>query len=621
MAGLDVAVGACPDAIRRCSRILGTLGTLLTLARANLDAALMVLRTLQEQGLETLVLCPGSRSGPLAMAAGLLATHGDLQLLTAVDERSAAFWALGMATAAGRAVAVVTTSGSAVANLLPAAVEADRSCQPLLFLSADRPARLKNCGANQSVNQEDFLRSVCRWFGSGPQDGLHLADEPVVEHLAQQCWLHAHGLDQMAPGPVHCNLPLEEPLHASLAEQQTALQDLSGQRRLFGSGRTAQFSLLAAAPIASLPIASLPLVLDPSGPGVVVAGPWRGLAWRLPAFQQALHQWLELSGWPLLADPLAAVPTSSPNRLNHWELLLPDGLQATRQLQVLRLGPLPASRRLEAWLNQLEGPQLLITEAESRPLDPLRQASQLHCGLVAWVQQWSVRLRRPAEMPWLVSWQHRDDQVDVDLAQALPLEGICTEPALAFHLARLLPVDMPVMLAASSPVRDWLTWAGGPGAQRQCYGFRGASGIDGTLSVAMGLAMARGPLVLVTGDLALLHDSNGWLHAAQREIPLLVVLIDNNGGGIFQQLPIESDALDTFDRLFAMPQAVDPLRLAAAHGIVGRGVACLEDLPVAVEWGLAQQGPALLRICTDRRADAALRLRLRTMVHSEERQA
>ena len=123
-----------------------------------------------------LVLCPGSRSGPLAAAAGLLAARGDLELTTAIDERSAAFLALGMATACGRAVAVATTSGTAVANLLPAAVEADRSTQPLLLLTADRPARLKNCGANQTVNQEQFLQPACRWVWSEPG----WAGEPVA---------------------------------------------------------------------------------------------------------------------------------------------------------------------------------------------------------------------------------------------------------------------------------------------------------------------------------------------------------------------------------------------------------------------------------------------------------
>ena len=171
-----------------CSKIQKSIWLLLSVAAANVRVALGLLLSFRRCGLERLVLCPGSRSGALASAAGLLARRGDLWLTTAIDERSAAFLALGMATASGRAVAVVTSSGTAAANLLPAAVEADRSCQPLLLLTADRPARLKNCGANQTVNQEEFLRPVCRWAGTGPLEGLHVAADDVLVRLASGSW-------------------------------------------------------------------------------------------------------------------------------------------------------------------------------------------------------------------------------------------------------------------------------------------------------------------------------------------------------------------------------------------------------------------------------------------------
>ena len=539
-----------------------------------------------------LVLCPGSRSGPLAAAAGLLAARGDLALTTAIDERSAAFLALGMATAGGRAVAVVTTSGTAVANLLPAAVEADRSSQPLLLLTADRPARLKNCGANQTVNQEQFLQPVCRWLGHGAPEGLASQPPQALLDLAHEAWRHCHG---RPPGPVQLNLPFEEPLHGS-PEDQLSLQ-VSGLQRS------------APAPSTDAPLGAAPQ-LDPSQAGVVVAGPWRGLAPALPAYQQALRQWLARSGWLLLADPLAAIPADCPGQLDGWELQL-DRLKLAPGSPVLRLGPLPASRRLEAWLQRQTGPQLLISEGDPRGLDPLRLADQWSGGLAAW---WAQQNQDPTEAstPEPVMPQ---SGIAALLRQRLPLQGAVNEPALAHWLPLLLPPQLPVMLAASSPVRDWLIWGGLPAQTRRCFSFRGASGIDGTLSLAMGLAMEQGPLVLVTGDLALLHDSNGWLHGAQGNPPLLVLLIDNQGGGIFQQLPIQSKQ---FDRLFAMPQRVNPLALAAAHGIDGRQVACLEDLPEALEWGLAQGRPALLRLATDREADARLRTQLRSAAQNAE---
>ena len=193
-------------------------------------------------------------------------------------------------------------------------------------------------------------------------------------------------------------------------------------------------------------------------------------------------------------------------------------------------------------------------------------------------------------------------------------DGGIEEPWLARRLGQLLPPGLAVMVANSSPVRDWETFADPAAPGRAIYSFRGASGIDGTLSIACGLAEAVGRLVLVSGDLALLHDSNGWLWSPQLRGGLLVVLIDNGGGGIFEQLPIrpvDGDALD-FERLFAMPQRVDPCALAAAHGVPSREVRRKADLAEALGWGLAHP-LALLRVVSDRVADAALRRQLRTI--------
>ena len=319
-----------------------------------------------------------------------------------------------------------------------------------------------------------------------------------------------------------------------------------------------------------------------------------------------------------MADPLAALPVDLPGRLQHWDLQI-EQLTSPEPLQVLRLGPLPASRRLEAWLQRQAGVQVLITEGEPRHLDPLGLSQQWSGGLAAWCAQQTMDPSSLTPSPLLPStWLKRDQAIGSWLADQLPAEGPVSEPALAFQLAQLLPPGLPVMLAASSPVRDWLTWSGRAGSNRRCFSFRGASGIDGTLSLAMGLAIETGPTLLITGDLALLHDSNGWLHGQSDGPPLVVLLIDNGGGGIFQQLPIEQDSPQRFDALFAMPQSVNPIALAAAHGVPGRSIAVIDDLPEALAWALAQQGPALLRVCTDRHADATLRGKLRLAAQNVE---
>ncbi|WP_323358122.1 thiamine pyrophosphate-binding protein, partial [Cyanobium gracile] len=194
-----------------------------------MQAALTLLRALRRGGLTHAVLCPGSRSAPLAVAAALL-EPGGLRLHTAIDERSAAFFALGLGRGSGQPATVITTSGTAVANLLPAAVEADFGCLPLLLLTADRPARLKGCGANQSVNQEAFLACSCRWLGSGAPEGLAAMAPKELEALASAALAAAQGDGAgRGAGAVHLNLPFAEPLHAGGGELVQLAATLSSQ--------------------------------------------------------------------------------------------------------------------------------------------------------------------------------------------------------------------------------------------------------------------------------------------------------------------------------------------------------------------------------------------------------
>lgn len=589
------------------------------LAAANLRAALCLLRALAAGGLSTLVLCPGSRSAPLAQAAALLEADG-LRLLTAIDERSAAFLALGWGRASGRPAAVVTTSGTAVANLLPAAVEADWGAVPLLLLSADRPARLKGCGANQTVNQEAFLTAALRWFASGDPSGLAAMGEGQLQSLAARALAATQGFSGAAPGPVQLNLPFDEPLHSNAGQWQqlqgvpVALPTPAGTPEAEPTGVEP-----------GLPPAPQ---LDPDRGGVVIAGPWRGLPQHWPGHVAALGHWLRRSGWPLLADGLSNLRGQSGLQpLAGYDLLLTAPDTVPQAPQVLRLGPLPASRRLQQWLEAQSSRQVLVSEGEPRCLDPLGLAEQWSGGLERWCSSqpqtiWQGQAE-PANRALLQGWRQRDAAVQQLLDELLMQqhdqadETPLNEPALARQLSRLLPPGLPLVLANSSPVRDWESFADPAAPWRPVFGFRGASGIDGTLSIACGVAEALGQAALVTGDLALLHDSNGWLWRRQLQGRLTVLLINNGGGGIFEQLPIRHRPGSTglpmdFDRLFAMPQAVDQGLLCAAHGVAHRRLAPGQDLAGALSWAL-DQSLAVLELQTDRRADAALRQRLRTM--------
>ena len=587
-------------------------------ARANLEAALALLHACAQVGVRLLVLCPGSRSGPLAVAAGLMERRG-LQLVTAIDERSAAFFALGHGRATGLPAAVITTSGTAVANLLPAVVEADFGAIPLLLLTADRPERLKGCGANQTVNQDTFLRDSVRWLGLADPAGLHAMDPQALRQLAVDAVGACLGQGGQAPGPVHLNLPLEEPLHGDGAVLQ-ALQALAT-----GPESTSSPPVVPPPRLPPLQEPAAVQVLDPDQPGLIVVGPWRGLPQHWPGFLEALRQLQRRTGWPLLADALSGLRgVPGLEQVGGYDLLLAGECSQLQTGQVLRLGPVPASRRLQTFLQRCCARQLLISEGEGRSLDALSCATaQISSGLEAWWQMaspsWGSRGPAPETQALAERWRLADGSLqqwlDGQLGSMAGAAPRCfSEPALARWLSRLLPEGLSLVIANSSPVRDWESFMASDAPPRPVFSFRGASGIDGTLSLACGVAQAQGAAVLVTGDLALLHDANGWLWRRQLRGRLTVLLLDNGGGGIFEQLPIRPDPeqLLDFERLFAMPQAVDPLALAAAHGVPGRQSADASALASDLAWAL-ELPIALLRLVTDRRADADRRQALRTM--------
>ena len=581
----------------------------ISLARYNFFLSLEFLKALVAKGMKYIVLCPGSRSGPLALAAASLFKRKEITLITSIDERSAAFLALGISAASGEVTGVITTSGSAVANLLPAAVEADRSCHPILFLTADRPSRLKECGANQAVNQEDFLKSVCRYFDESPREGIHLISQERLNSLVNNSF-------EMAiknPGPVHINLAYEEPLHANIFDQQKVLNGLEfdGFLRDAISSSNNEFNNY-------FPNLKLPK-LDPFSLGIVIIGPWRGKAKELDSFRVALKKWQNLSGWPILADPLSGVESNQTGLINHWDLLFSvDLFDNIKEIQVLRLGPLPPSRKLQSWLEKLGENQLLITEGDYRNLDPIGGSIQFSEGFSYWVKKFFESMpKKPLIYKNNISEKFTSDLINHDLFindwldTKLFRNGEITEPALARLIPRLIPNSIPVMIASSSPIRDWLRYSGQGAFSRRCFGFRGSSGIDGTLSMGMGLSIIMGKMILVTGDLAMLHDTNGWLFSQDRNIHLIVIMIDNGGGGIFNQLNIDGIQEGDFEEIFIMPQRVCPLKLVKAYEVNAKQVACLDDLEQAIEWSFSLSTNVLIRVCTNSFEDHKLRLSLR----------
>ncbi len=575
----------------------------LSLSRINFFICLKLLRALKDEGLEHVILCPGSRSGPLAFAAAGLREDCELNVYTAIDERSAAFLALGISAAIGKASAVITTSGSAVANLLPAAVEADRSCLPIVLITADRPLRLKRCGANQAVNQEDFLDSVSRKVISSPEHGIHLLKSSSLNYLVADTWNYAHSY----PGPIHLNLHIEEPLHPSFLEQKEVWD---GWEPNSFNDEVSSSSLIDPISNKNYELSHL----DISKLGIILVGPWRGGFSKVNNFKTALSDLQNITGWPVFADCLSQISEDQEGLIEHWQLLISSGaIQPDEDMQIIRLGPLSSGRAIDNFIRNISCKQILITEGEYRYLDPARLADQFSEGLFNWMKYFRLKFpnssisTNSSKSKFLKDLLYKSDQIDAFLDRNLKSKGFINEPSLARYLPRILKSDLPIMLSASSPIRDYETFSGLLGLHRKCFSFRGTSGIDGNLSMAIGLSIAMGPMVVICGDLAFFYDSNAFLLKQPTDFPLIILLIDNKGGGIFKQINLDSFYKGDLDEVFSMPQSISPIDLASSYKIPSKDIKSFDELESALGWAMKLCGPVLIRICTNSSSDNQLR--------------
>ncbi len=541
-------------------------------------------------GLREAVLAPGSRSTPLAMALFELERRGRLRLHVRLDERSASFTALGLAKASQRPVAVLCTSGTAAANFHPAVIEADESAVPLLVLTADRPPELSSTGANQAIDQIKLYGSAVRWFCSAGLPEQRPGMTAYWRSLACQAWAYAAGAAGGLPGPVHLNLPLRDPLTPELPGAPAAQdwpESLDG--RPGGQPWTHFEARGAVAGHLELPWAERGLVV--CGDGDYDAAALVGLA--------------EQAGWPVLAEPSSGA-RSGPNALPAYEYLLatPEFAAAHRPDVLVSAGRPGLSRPQSALLAGPAGRHVVISQGPGRWSDPQRAATDVAPGL---------RLSgSPArDTPWLQAWRRADEAArhaaDAVLDSAPAAGGQLSEPRLARDLVAALPEDALLWVASSLPVRD-IDFHGVPRADVRILASRGASGIDGTVSSAIGAALAHdGPAFALIGDLAFLHDAPGLALGASEPRPdLCLIVVNNDGGGIFSTLE-QAGFTGSFERLFGTPHGASLEDLAAAFGLPYQRLEQPEDLPKA----LPGTGLRVVEAQTDRAAGAALRGQLR----------
>ncbi len=550
----------------------------------------LVAEVLARLGLKHAVISPGSRSAPLTLG---FATNEHIEAIPVLDERSAAFFALGLAKRTRRPVALVCTSGTAAANYLPAVIEAEASGVPLIILTADRPPEMRDCASGQTIDQQKLFGRYALW-----EHELALPEADGLRYLRQTvAYAYRRSLTPMR-GPVHLNVPFRDPLAPVDSEGYFLpksfnlggfLEKLSPPQV---SGTVAQFD-----------------DLEEHGKGLIVAG--YTTTGDRAAYAEAVISMAHQLGWPVLADVLSPLRTHAHKDdpvVAHYDVLLRDKEWAARHRPdfVLQFGDLPTSKVLRNWLREADA-ETLVIDSSYRNLDSLHARSKhLRLGDDAYAEPMDndhASLSRCAQ-DWLKDEHAQRERIKKSIRE---LEEMF-EGKVPYLLSRKLPNGTPVFLASSMPVRDAEYFWSASERGYAIHANRGANGIDGTLSTALGIAHGRRPAVLVTGDLAFLHDSNGLLIAPKLRGSLTVVLINNGGGRIFENLPIAGFE-PPFEEFFATPQQVDVAQLCAAHGIEHQRVG---DWPSFVRLisDLPRQGVRVLEVCTDAARDVPLRRQL-----------
>lgn len=565
---------------------------------------------LKKLGLAAVCIAPGSRSTPLALAFA----ESGMRLYVHSDERSAAYFALGLARASRSPVALVCTSGTAAANFFPAIVEANYSEVPLLVLTADRPAELRESGANQTIDQIKLFGSHVRWFVDVPAPEANFSQHLLryLQTLAARAWETSQS---PLPGPVHLNLPFRKPLEAVdvpadlpawldstlLSALETAPAQLTFSRpKLFPAPEQTDF---------------LSRAIAASPRGLIVCGP------RCPSgdFAARLTELAARSGYPILADALSGLRFGThvnEHIIGGYDAFLPFAGASLRPQVVLRFGDVPTSNALSDYLDSLEEvPQIHISETKRWRDDRFRVTHSMWVDPLFICEEVVRHLERQpvqshASPNWLRAWQELDqsvwDEVNLLRAEADFEGGILPD------VLEQLPPGGGLYAANSLPIRHLDQFAQPRRQTLQVFANRGASGIDGTLSSALGAAVHLPGLVFVTGDTSFYHDMNGLLAITRHGIRATIIVINNNGGGIFQRLPI-AQFEPPFTELFAAPHGLTFEHAAKLYGI---DYARLErrSLKAALQTALQSTRSTIIEIPSDAAKFETLRKELNRRV-------
>ncbi|HET7628937.1 MAG TPA: 2-succinyl-5-enolpyruvyl-6-hydroxy-3-cyclohexene-1-carboxylic-acid synthase [Bacillales bacterium] len=491
-----------------------------------------------QNGVGHAVVCPGSRSTPLAMA---LAANDSMKVWMHIDERSAAFFALGIAKTLRRPVAVVCTSGSAAANFYPAVVEAHEARVPLVVLTADRPHELRDVGAPQAIDQLRFFGTYVKWFA---EMALPEANAEMIRYVRTAAVRAASTAAAVPSGPVHLNFPFREPL---VPEWPTTVKETTTRTQ-------AAVNDGSKAPDAET-VKRLVEQWVNVEKGLIVCGQQDD-----PRFPTAVVQLAETLGYPILADPLSQLRSGTHNKhiiVDGYDAFLRDERlgDKLRPELVIRFGAMPVSKALMLYLKKCAGAGTrVIFVEEDGWRDPIQSVSEwMRSRPVSFCDALVSELESAGERlsMWTEEWLQINSVTRRTLIEQGRSERL-SEGQIFLEVAALMPDDALLFAGNSMPVRDLDTFFVNTDQPLRTMANRGANGIDGIVSTALGASAVSDPVVLVVGDLSFYHDLNGLLAAKLHRLNLTIIVVNNNGGGIFSFLP-QAESVDSFETLFGTP--------------------------------------------------------------------
>ncbi len=567
--------------------------------------AFILTETLKRLGLTCAVICPGSRSTPLAVAFSQQSP--DIEVIVILDERSAAYFALGRAKATGIPTALICTSGTAGANFYPAVIEANESRVPLLLLTADRPAELRNSHSGQTIDQVKLYGNYPNWQA---ELAVPVASMEMLGYLRQTLIYAWERTLSPIPGAVHLNIPLRDPL-APLPDgvDLTAINLKLDPENFFSHIKTPSYPSLFPTPVGAQVLAPL---LPHCHRGIIIAGVAQPQ--NPKEYCRAIATLAETLNFPVLAEGLSPVrnyANLNPYIISTYDLILRNPKTANQLIpeMVIQIGDMPTSKELRTWLTAIQ-PQYWIIDKTYQNLDPLHgKTTHLRISIEELGQ--GERVKGEGELltnyikQWLTAEIEVRSKIDEVFQEVDTGVNHFLESKIAWLLPQILPSETPIFIANSMPVRDIEFFWKPNSLSIQPFFNRGANGIDGTLSTALGVAHRNQSSVMLTGDLALLHDTNGFLIRNKFVGHLTIILINNNGGGIFEMLPI-AQFEPPFEELFATPQDIDFSQLAATYDVEHQLITSWQELQEKLN-PLPKQGIRILEIRTNRKADARWR--------------